>query len=103
MDRQTICIYKDLYCSRNLSDIEKFLITQIRYGNERFEHFTAHIKRIAEYCDQYYDESELKICYDKLVAYGLIKTEETTVQLEGRDPFKGHYDTIDENFLKKII
>ena len=80
-----------------------YIITLIRYGNDKLVKYTFLPKKAAEWCDNAFDEYQIKFCYEKLVAVGVIDTEETEIELEGREPFKSHIDKINEKVLKRVL
>lgn len=98
-----IFIYKDLYSSKKLDCAEKYVLTQIRYGTEKFGQFTPSCTKLAEYCDNAYDAGQIKFCIDKLVGVGVLEKNEVEVSLDGKEPYKATALKINEKLLKNLI
>lgn len=102
MDNRVI-IYRDLFTSKNLDWCEKLVLTQIRFGCERFGDYNFNYKVTAEYFDFLYSWEQLKFTTEKLIAVGLVDAEEVEVVPEGYPPFKTQRLKVNENKLKKIL
>ena len=100
-------MYKDLFASQNLDWCEKYVLTQVRYGDkcmrERGTRYTYIPKRSAEWCGYAFSEEQLKYTYDKLVAVGIITVEEYEVCIDGKEPFDSISSVVNEEKLKKIL
>ena len=102
MDNRVI-IYRDLFTSNNLDWCEKIVLTQIRYGCERFGNYSVNYKASAEFYDNLFTPEQIKFAAEKLMAVGIVDAEEVEVSLEGIPTFKALKVKVNEKKLKKIL